>query len=189
MGNVVKSCGEVTLIGLNALLSGEQLWFRTRVKSHILHARIPSFGTKILNIVDGIEYYTQTGSEVVLKGTCGEQSVVSLDYLLNNYTLANGASITRSYIERKLFKGTYFDIKPKVYDAYDTWAFHIPASVQGRIVTPAGQSLVLNSGVADLPHNMGDFIIASDLHGEPNRNCMRVVNGCIFKNTYDTSHM
>jgi len=125
-------------------------------------------------------YVVSEKTPVVLVGTMGEMWTVKFEKLVKGYTLTNG--------------NAWDSIKPEVVvdwtsitsnpDASVAFACFVPVMQKGQIQTPWGA--VLNYNGNFVRHGRGDFIIAQmNADGTPNMQDRYVVNGLVFRETYN----
>lgn len=161
-------------------------WKRTNEKNYEIYACMPRIGTKVHNKLENTRYITNEERKFVLSGTMGEEWVIDVTTLSDEYVFADGTPITYDALTKKLTSGVidWFKIKPLPGGGKQNWAFHLPLSIKNfPVQTIKGDTLYANrDGVG---HGVGDFIVASDLGGYPNLNDIWIVNGIVFPNTYD----
>ena len=125
---------------------------------------------------------------VVLAGTQGEMWTISVNQLLQRYTTPEGnAPLTVDEIKFLQANPSgvlkWRSIKPNKALGEGLAQF-IPQNQQGTVQTARGAVLEYNSPL--VPHGYGDFIVYdSDPSGNPVD--PRVVNGIVFRDTYDNT--
>lgn len=163
-------------------------WKRTSKKLYEVYVCRPVLGTAVTNKLEGASYTTDKNKQFVISGTLGEQQVIDVGKLAQTYTFLDGTPITPDGLKaKKVGKSGEIDwmhLKTKQQNKVTNWAFHLPASVKDfPVQTSRGDTVLANRvGVA---HGLGDFLVCSDLNGQPNLNDIWVVNGIIFPTTYD----
>lgn len=131
----------------------------------------------------------KTKDRVILAGTQGELWTIKLSKLAQTYDIVNSdntaSPITPQSLSAKMVNGEmdWTRIRTKK-DAGVVMACFVPAGYQMQITTSWGAVLTVNAN--GVPHGKGDFIMAScNPDGTPNMNDRWVVNGLIFRDTYD----
>ena len=147
-------------------------WFRAKKKSYEIWARIGIPGTSVYNILENAGYDITAGNDIILSGIAGEQWVISREKFAKTYHVING---TLSYSFKKV-----------ATNPSAGYVFVQQVKTVQQVRTSWGAVLTANSPDSAIPHGNGDFIVASPLpNGTPNLNDMWVVNGTIFRQTYD----
>lgn len=150
-------------------------WFRAKKKSYEIWARIGRPGTSVYNILENAGYDVKPG-DIILSGTAGEQWVISRDKFFKTYHVINGA--------------LSYSFKKVATNPSAGYVFVQQVKTVQQVRTSWGAVLTANSPDSAIPHGGGDFIVASPLpNGTPNLNDMWVVNGTIFRQTYDVEGM
>lgn len=141
----------------------------------------------------GKAYLVKDDQTFVLCGTQGEMWCISSQKLGQKYVWASDDSI----INAQTFKERAFTLSNSekgtvtllnwtkvrtVPDNSTAFACFVPANMQGQIQTSWA---MLNINGAGVPHGKGDFVIAANANGQPNLNSRYVVNGAVFKDTYN----
>ena len=132
---------------------------------------------------------SKTKDRVILAGTQGELWTIKLNKLAQTYDIVNSdnsvSPITPQSLSAKMVNGEmdWTRIRTKK-DASVVMACFVPVGYQMQITTSWGAVLTVNAN--GVPHGKGDFIMASrNPDGTPNMNDRWVVNGLIFRDTYD----
>lgn len=132
---------------------------------------------------------SKTKDRVILAGTQGELWTIKLNKLAQTYDIVNSdnsvSPITPQSLSAKMVNGEmdWTRIRTKK-DAGVVMACFVPVGYQMQIKTSWGAVLTVNAN--GVPHGKGDFIMAScNPDGTPNMNDRWVVNGLIFRDTYD----
>lgn len=126
---------------------------------------------------------------VILVGTQGEMWAIKFSKLAQTYDIVNSDGSVTPII--------YQSLSTKVKDGGIPWtrirtkkdagvvmACFVPAEYQMQIAT--SWRAVLDVNAEGIPHGKGDFIMAAcNPDGTPNMNDRWVVNGLIFRDTYD----
>ena len=160
-------------------------WKRTTHKIYDVYACKPAIGTRLFNKYELSHYEIVNNNQFVISGTAGEQWVVSLEKLINKYMFVDGRQITEEELFKRMNNGVIDWMHLKTNSkAFPVWAFHVGNNVVDfPVTTSKGTVLIANSSKTH--HGIGDFILCSDLGGQPNLNDCWVVNGNIFPLTYD----
>ena len=132
---------------------------------------------------------SKTKDRVILAGTQGELWTIKLNKLAQTYDIVNSdnsvSPITPQSLSAKMVNGEmdWTRIRTKK-DSGVVMACFVPVGYQMQITTSWGAVLTVNAN--GVPHGKGDFIMAScNPDGTPNMNDRWVVNGLIFRDTYD----
>lgn len=165
---------------------------KTRKTIYKIHAYMPPEGTRVHNKLENANYVTNGDQPFVLRGTVGEEWVIAPKKLMSTYTFANGKPITEEALSSRIIKTvangkTCSIIKPFVVmtkPSVDVWAIHVPTKYVFEVATSWGDKLTINR--PGIPHGQGDHIVCADANGKPNLQDRWVVNGEIFRTTYDT---
>lgn len=125
----------------------------------------------------------------VLCGTMGEMWAVNANSLARTYIFASDDSeITSESLQKRAgtSKGILDWTKVKTRaDSAECYAQFIPLPKTGQVQTAWGSILTVNDPRVKV-HGKGDFILYEMLpNGQPNNKDKRVVNGAVFKNTYN----
>ncbi|MCL2076820.1 MAG: hypothetical protein FWH08_00235 [Oscillospiraceae bacterium] len=156
----------------------------TNLKEHNSFICAPRRGTVLKNHLTGEKSVIGEGKEIVLSGTVGEISVLSLRKVLSAYAMTDGTSLY-NYLTRT------FKNKPLIFDwlpvkfVPPVARYHvlfIPEREKFNFIGTDGKVCFVNQ--PHCSHGGGDFIVCSDLNGRPNLADRRVVNGAIFRNIF-----
>lgn len=151
-------------------------WFRAKKKSYEIWARLGVPNTSVYNILENAGYDITPGNDIVLSGTAGEQWVISREKFAKTYHVVNG--------------NLSYNFKKVATNPSAGYVFAQQVKTVQQVRTSWGAVLTANSPDSAIPHGNGDFIVASPLpNGTPNLNDMWVVNGTIFRQTYDVEGM
>ena len=160
-------------------------WFLTGKKEYEIQAMMASKETEFWNELEQNHFVVMDdGETVVLKGTVGELWPSRLTRVEETYTKAEGERLTADDFEKK---DVYINIRsiPSLDSYYEMF---VPASISVTVETEWGDDLHANAQPA--PHGEGDFLVCrKGENGDPDLSDVWVVNGLVFPNTYDTSHM
>lgn len=154
-------------------------WKKTRKKKYEVEICKPERGTKVYNYLEKSSYITSEGNEYVIRGTEGEEWVVSGKKILNTYETKSGKDIELSKVGTKYSRYTTKKSKDQL------WSCHLPNKKYKRVevLTAWGTKLIANSG--EHPNGTGDYLVCSSKKdGSPNQEDKWVVNGNIYKKTY-----
>lgn len=125
----------------------------------------------------GYLYKIENENTAVLYGTRGEFCIIATDKLSVKYTMSDGKPVCVNKVRRN----TWYAINP-VPDNSSAFACFVPNKYTG-LITTSWAVLTYNDPL--VYHGNGDFLIAADMNGQPNLNDVYVVNGAVFKDTYD----
>lgn len=167
------------------LETGEEEWFLTGKKQYIIKAMMVSKETSFHNELEVADYtVTDDGETVVLKGTADEMWASKLAKVLKSYTRIDGSPLSE---EDFAVKDEYIEIMtiPSVDEYY---AMHVPADLSVSVELPSGE--VLHSNLNNAPHGEGDYLVCrKGEDGKPDLSDVWILNGVLFPQNYDTSHM
>lgn len=131
-------------------------------------------------------YIVDEKKRYVLSGTQGELWVIDPYKLQKTYIFATGEEISISSLQKRMNSNKCIDwqlLETKVENNYN-YACFVPKKQKLTIQTAWGSTLVGNAPC--LKHGKGDFVVCSDGgNGQPNLNDRWIVNGLIFRDTYD----
>lgn len=167
------------------LEKSREKWFLTGKKKYTIQAMMVSEEMTFHNDLEAVDLAADDdGETVVLKGTRDEIWTSPLPQVISRYTKPDGTELCK---EDFADKDTYIDICTiPTKDAY--YAMRVPNDITVTAVT--AQGYVLHSNLPNSPHGKGDFLVCTIREdGEPDLSDIWVVNGLIFLDCYDTSHM
>ena len=124
----------------------------------------------------------------VLCGTGGEMWATGGANIAKTYVFASDDSeISPETLKKKAGNKNVLDwtkVRTRA-DSAECYAQFVPLPQTGQIKTAWGSILTVNDPQVKM-HGKGDFILYEILpNGQPNENDKRVVNGAVFKNTYN----
>lgn len=131
----------------------------------------------------------ETKDRVILAGTRGEMRAIQLNKLAKTYDIVNSddsiTAITPQSLSSVIKDGGIPWTRIRTKKSADVvMACFVPVEYQMQITTSWGAVLQVNA--EGVPHGKGDFIMTScNPDGTPNMNDRWVVNGLIFRDTYD----
>lgn len=133
-------------------------------------------------------YTVDDNARFVLSGTVGEMWTIKFDKLAKTYTFADGTEITPESLKAKCAKLGDTDqidwvqliTKP---DKGSNVACFVPKNQPGQLKTAWGSVLTYND--PSIQHGFGDFIVSTVGPDGGPTNDRWVVNGLIFRDTYD----
>ena len=167
------------------LESSSEKWFLTGKKKYTIQAMMVSEELSFHNDLEVVDLIAPNdGETVVLKGTRGEMWPSPLSQVIARYTKPDGSELSK---EDFAVKDVYIDIVTiPTRDAY--YAMHVPNDIS--VVVETAQGDVLHTNLPNAPHGDGDYLICTIREdGGPNLSDVWVLNGLIFLDCYDTSHM
>ena len=167
------------------LEKGGEEWFLTGKKEYPVQAMMVSKETSVHNDYEVVDYtVTDDGESVILKGTTGELWVSRLPKVISTYTKPDGSAVSaEDFAEKDVF------IDLVTIPSSDTnFAMFVPNTVSVTVNTAWGD--VLHTNLPNSPHGSGDYLICRvGDDGEPDLSDVWVMNGALFPNNYDTSHL
>ncbi len=162
------------------MVKNKENYKRTNKKKYVITVYRPPMGTCVYNVLEDVNYVTDEKKQFVLEGTAGELWVIDSGKLQKTYTLTDGSPLTLGYLKSHM---TDKGIKIKTTTGVTNWAMFVPMQYQVQVPTSWGDVLTANR--PGIPHGAGDFIVCADNNGQPNFKDKWVVNGAIFRDTYD----
>ena len=187
----LSSCGASKEQGQKSLSLSEYLeetdegWFLTGKKEYAVQAMMVSKETAFHNDLEVVDLVaSDDGETVVLKGTRDEIWTSPLSQVIARYTKPDGSELCE---EDFATKDEFIDIVTiPTKDAY--YAMHVRKDITVTVETAQGD--VLHTNLPNAPHGEGDFLVCTiGEDGGPNLSDVWVLNGLIFLDCYDTSHM
>lgn len=160
-------------------------WFLTGKKKYIVQAMMVSGEMSFHNDFELTDYtVTDDGITVVLKGTEGEMWASKLSKVVSTYTRPDGSELTEADFSEK---DVFIDIAAiPVPDS--NYAIFVPNTISVTVETAWGDELHTN--LPNVPHGDGDYLVCrAGEDGEPDLSDVWVLNGALFSQNYDTSHM
>lgn len=161
---------------------------RTHKKKYTVHWMIAHPGLVVHNYFEDCTYITDKEHCVVMKGTCGEHWVLTLDKLFKTYNINLTMESVRKSAEQSILGNkvdTWHCATPKTNET--VWAVKLPDRMKVDIQTAWGSILKANRD--GIEHCGGDFVVCANNSrvsgGAPNLGDMWVVNGAVFRSTYD----
>ena len=170
----------------NAMMVGKP-FKATRKKLYTIHWRFGQIGERVYNRLEDVWYTVDENRCIILKGTAGEEWAVDCAKLMKTYNTGYDADhlghlYTKHTVGRVVDK-TWKAAKVKP-DEGVYYAIKVPEKHQILIATSWGDALKVNR--PGIGHDGGDYVICAALpDGSINYEDMWVVNGEIFKGTYD----
>lgn len=163
----------------------DENWFLTGKNRYTVQAMMVSRETTFHNDLEVVDLVARDdGETVVLKGTMDEIWTSPLPAVIARYTKPDGAPLGKDDFANK---DAFIDIVTiPTSDTY--YAMHIPNDVV--VIVETAQGDVLHSNLPNAPHGEGDYLICTKGNdGNPNLSDVWILNGLIFPNCYDTSHL
>ena len=154
-------------------------WKKCQKKVYSVTMYVPTEGTSVHNKLENSDYVTDKNKPFVLIGTVGEEWTIDSKKLINTYTY-NGTQLTPAILE-KLSDGKKYKLTTKGKDSPIQWCRK--ANGKEKIATSCGETLEANR--SGIPHGSGDYVVATDAGNSPNESDKWVVNGEVFKATYN----
>ena len=192
---VVPACAESQDIGYapgqtvltleEYLAQGREAWFLTGKKEYAVQAMMVSKETSFHNELEVVDYtVTDDGITVILKGSFGEMWTSKLPKVISTYTKPDGSEISESDFA---VRDEYIDLTARAEpDTY--YAMHVPLSISVTVKTAWEDELHTN--LPNAPHGDGDYLVCrKNDKGEPDLSDVWILNGVVFPEYYDTTHM
>ena len=167
------------------LEKSSEKWFLTGKKNYMIQAMMVSGEISFHNELEVVDYtVTDDGKTVVLKGTLGERYAAPLSKVIATYTKPDGSELCR---EDFADKDTYIDIAT-IPSLDSNYAMHVPKDICVTVITAWGN--ILHTNLPNAPHGEGDYLVCmAGKDGRPDLTDVWVLNGAVFQDCYDTSHM
>ena len=173
-------------MSLNEYLSEtNETWFLTGKNKYTVQAMMVSEETTFHNDLEVVDLVARDdGETVVLKGTRDEIWTSPLPQVIARYTKPDGSKLCK---EDFADKDEYIDIVTiPTRDAY--YAMHVPKDI--TVIVETAQGDVLHTNLPNASHGEGDYLICTiGEDGGPDLSDVWVLNGLIFPDCYDTSHL
>ena len=187
----VSVCDAIAEQNQKQLSLGEYLsetnesWFLTGKNQYTVQAMMVSREMTFHNDLEVVDLVARDdGETVVLKGTMDEIWTSPLSAVIAKYTRPDGAQLRKEdFADKDVF---IHIVTIPTRDTY--YAMHIPKDIS--VIVETAQGDVLNSNLPNAPHGEGDYLICTiGEDGGPNLSDVWILNGLIFPNCYDTSHL
>ena len=160
-------------------------WFLTGKNEYTVQAMMVSGEMTFHNDLEVVDLVaTDDGKTVVLKGTRDEIWTSPLSQVIARYRKPDGSELSaESFAEKDVF------IDIVTIPSRDTYyAMHVPKDI--TVIVETAQGDVLHTNLPNAPHGEGDYLICTITEdGEPDLSDVWVLNGLIFPDCYDTSHI
>ena len=160
-------------------------WFLTGKNKYTVQAMMVSKEMTFHNDLEVVDLVaTDDGETVVLKGTRGEIWTSPLSQVIARYTKPDGIELCKEDFANK---DVFIDIVTiPTRDTY--YAMHVPKDI--TVIVETAQGDVLHTNLPNAPHGEGDYLVCTiGEDGDPNLSDVWVLNGLIFPDCYDTSHL
>lgn len=167
-------------------LQNPKNWKRTAKKNYEVYMCKPGTGVKVQDKISGTPYVVNETQAYVISGTVGDIETVDARTLAANYVLIDGTPINGQSMGKRANADGLIDwthLKAISKNGGSAWAFHLPLNIKNFPVNTRKGGVYANQ--QGLKHGVGDFLVCSDMGGQPNLNDVQVVNGLIFPTTYD----
>ena len=142
-------------------------------KEYTVQVYKPPLNTKVYNYLeDSIDYTDETKPYVII-GLLNEKWTMNEKKLIQIYNV-DISKITEIpiHITTKTNK-----------DAPQNFCIHIPLFIQFEIITKFKNKLKANR--SEVEHDLGDYLLFTNINGRPNLDDKWIVNGQIFEKTYE----
>ena len=163
----------------------DENWFLTGKEKYTVQAMMVSREMTFHNDLENVDLIAaDDGETVVLKGIRDEIWTSPLPQVIARYTKPDGSELCKEDFANK---DVFIDIVTiPTKDIY--YAMHVPNNITVTVETARGD--VLHTNMTNAQHGEGDFLVCTITeNGEPNLSDVWVLNGLIFPDCYDTSHM
>ena len=160
-------------------------WFLTGKKEYTIQAMMVSKEMTFHNDLEVVDLVaSDDGETVVLKGTKDEIWTSPLPQVIARYTKPDGSQLSKDDFANK---DVFIDIVTiPTKDTY--YAMYVPKDI--TVIVETAQGDVLHTNLPNAQHGEGDYLICTiGEDGEPNLSDVWVLNGLIFPDCYDTSHI
>ena len=160
-------------------------WFLTGKKEYTIQAMMVSRKMTFHNDLEVVDLVAaDDGETVVLKGTRDEIWTSPLSQVITRYKKPDGSELRKEDFANK---DVFIDIVTiPTRDTY--YAMHVPKDI--TVVVETAQGDVLHTNLPNAPHGEGDYLVCTiGEDGGPDLSDIWVLNGLIFMDCYDTSHI
>lgn len=160
-------------------------WFLTGKKEYTIQAMMVSKKMTFHNDLEVVDLVaTDDGETVVLKGTRDEIWTSPLSQVITRYKKPDGSELRKEDFANK---DVFIDIVTiPTRDTY--YAMHVPKHI--TVIVETAQGDVLHTNLPNARHGEGDYLVCTiGKDGGPNLSDVWVLNGLIFLDCYDTSHI
>lgn len=160
-------------------IGNASLYRETREKNVSIRVSMPRIGT-VIRVYNNVIRTTYNKSFVI--DFSGYKFAISINELIDRYTLPDGTEITSWNLDRRILNGEIppFKIIGKPNKVY--WALQIPNYISNTISTENFSGYLNGPGNH---HDSGDYIVCPDLQGRPDINNSWIVVGEQFREIYD----
>ena len=160
-------------------------WFLTGKKEYTVQAMMVSKETVFHNDLEVTDYSaSDDGETVVLQGTRGEMWAAKLSKVIDTYIKPDGSTIRKEDFSEK---DSFTDIIA-IPSPDSNFAMFVPKNISVTVETAWGD--ILHTNLPNASHGEGDFLVCrTDEEGNPDLADIWVINGELFPDTYDTTHM
>lgn len=160
-------------------IGNTSLYRETREKNVSIRVSMPRIGT-VIRVYNNVIRTTYNKSFIL--DFSGYKFAISVNELIDRYTLPDGTEITPWNLDRRILNGEIppFKIIGKPNKVY--WALQIPNYISNMISTENFSGCL--NGPGDY-HDSGDYIVCPDLQGRPDIKNSWVVVGEQFREIYD----
>ncbi len=165
--------------------TGGEVWFLSGKKKYPVQAMMVSKETSFSNELEVVDYtVTDDGVTVILKGTADEMWTSDISRVMTTYTKPDGSPVTQEDFQEK---DVWVDLC-SIPSPDTNYAMHVPNHISVTVETAWGN--VLHTNLPNAPHGDGDYLVCrAGEDAKPDLSDVWVLNGVVFPNTYDTSHM
>ena len=160
-------------------IGNASLYRETREKNVSIRVSMPRIGT-VIRVYNNVIRTTYNKSFIL--DFSGYKFAISINELIDRYTLPDGTEITPWNLDRRILNGEIppFKIIGKPNKVY--WALQIPNYISNTISTENFSGYLNGPGNH---HDSGDYIVCPDLQGRPDIKNSWIVVGEQFREIYD----
>lgn len=160
-------------------------WHKTKKKQHTVNICMPFIGTAVYSKPEKVTYVTNEKDRFIVRGEAGDFNTIDGQTIEALYQFMDGSSITPEKLGRYAIRNgdkvlmDWLKLK-SIPDYREYHAYYIKPNIKDIIVTTIlGGKMYVNID------EKGDYIVCSDLNGEPNLNNTWVESYLTFPYTYD----
>ncbi len=165
-------------------IENQEKAFITGKTDYVIEGMMVNETTDVYNNLELVSYHIEDdGESVLLRGTLGEEWVTNVNKVISTYTKEDGSPLTVEDFTNN--KGTFIKIKT-IAEPDTNFALFVPKDTVLRVEIAWGDILYTNASETD--HGDGDYLVCNNVNGQPDISDVWVVNGAVFKTTYDLTN-
>lgn len=166
------------------------MYLPCRKKIYNINCCIPPKNIEIYNHLEDAHYITNDKEKVIMRGLLNEIWIIDLETLMRSYRFKGNIPINQKTLQlrgKEIDDELIMNWQEVISINYsDKFAQMIPKIYKLQIKTKYGSILNVNSENSISDHNQGDYIVCSkNEDGTPNLNDKWVVDGNVFRKTYE----